>query len=299
MKNSIRNLMVLLTIAAPAASAQDWMATAIEHELVAPGIYMLVGAEGKMAGGNTGLLVGDEYVVLIDDGFEPLGPALLAEIEALAGRPADFVINTHLHGDHTGANKFFAEEGSVIVAHDNVRRRMAASEEQNTAPAALPTITFADELTFHVNDYEAFVFHLSAAHTDGDAAIFFRQANVIASGDVLFRGLFPFIDLDSGGSVGGYKIAMQALLDIADDETKIIPGHGPIASRADVEQDLAMLADAEKLVKALLAKGMDEDAIVAANPLAVNYDEYSWSFITTERMTRTLVRSLTNQPRRE
>jgi cyclase len=288
----MKKLALLLTLMAPLASAQDWMATSFDHTEVTPGIYMLTGADGKMSGGGIGLLVGDEYVVLIDDSFTPLGPALLEKIEELAGRPADFIINTHAHGDHTGSNQFQAENGAIIVAHDNLRSRMEGDPEQNTGPGALPIITFSDEMTFHVNGQEAYVFHVPTAHTDGDAAILFREANVIASGDLLFRGMFPFIDLDSGGNVSGYKAAMQKLIDMSDDETKFISGHGPVGTRAGVQQDLAMLIDAEARVKALIDKGMSEEDIVAANPLSVYHDDYNWGFITTERMTRTLIRSL-------
>ncbi len=289
----MKKLALLLVLTAPLAFAQDWMATSFNHTEVSPGIYMLTGADGKMPVGATGLLVGDEYVVLIDDSFAPLGPALLEKIEELAGRPADFVINTHAHGDHTGSNQYQAEHGSIIVAHDNLRSRMESDPEQNTGPGALPVITFSDEMTFHVNGIEAYVFHIATAHTDGDAAILFREPNVIAPGDLLFRGLFPFIDFDSGGSVAGYKTGMQRLIDMADDETKFLSGHGPVATRADVQQDLDMLTDAEARVKALIDKGMDEEEIVAANPLSIYHDDYDWGFITTERMTRTLIRSLT------
>ena len=284
---------LLLMLMAPLASAQDWMATSFEHTEVVPNLYMLSGAEGKFSGGGIGLLVGDEYVVLIDDSFTPLGPALLEKIEELAGRPADFIINTHAHGDHTGSNQFQAENGSIIVAHDNLRSRMEGDPEQNTGPGTLPIITFSEEMTFHVNGQEAFVFHIPTAHTDGDAAILFREANVIASGDLLFRGMFPFIDLDSGGDVAGYKAGMQKLIDMSDDETQFISGHGPVGTRAGIKADLAMLVDAEARVKALMDKGMSGDDIVAANPLSIYHDEYNWSFITTERMTQTLIRSLT------
>jgi cyclase len=289
----MKRLALLSILAAPLASAQDWMATSFEHVDVAPGFYMLVGADGEMPVGATGLLVGDEYVVLIDDSFEPLGPALLDKIMELAGRPADFVINTHAHGDHSGSNQFQAENGAIIVGHDNLRDRMEGDPQQNTGPGALPIITFSDEMTFHVNGLEAYVFHIPTAHTDGDAAILFREANIIASGDLLFHKMFPFIDLDSGGDVTGYKAGMKKIIDMADDETKFMPGHGPVASRADVQQDLDMLIDAEARVKTLIDEGMSEEDIVAANPLSIYHDEYNWGFITTERMTRTLIRSLT------
>ena len=289
----MKKLALLLLVVAPLASAQDWMPTSFDHTEVSPGIYLLTGVDGQLPVGATGLLVGDEYVVLIDDSFEPLGPALLEKIEELAGRPADFIVNTHAHGDHTGSNKFQAEHGSIIVAHDNLRSRMENDPEQNTGPGALPVITFSDEMTFHVNGIEAYVFHIESAHTDGDAAILFREPNVIAPGDLLFRGLFPFIDLDSGGSVAGYIAGMQKLVDMADDETKFLSGHGPVATRADVKRDLDMLVDGEARVKALIDKGMSEEEIVAANPLSIYHDDYNWGFITTERMTRTLIRSLT------
>jgi glyoxylase-like metal-dependent hydrolase (beta-lactamase superfamily II) len=289
----MKRLALLLLLTAPLASAQDWMATSFEHIEVSPGIYMLTGADGKMSGGNITLVTGDELIVLIDDSFKPLGPALLEKIQALAGRPADFIINTHAHGDHTGANQFLNEHGALIFAHDKLRSRMQGDPQQNTGPGALPIITFSDELTFHLNGQEAHEFHIPTAHTDGDAAILFRDADVIVSGDLLFRGLFPFIDLDSGGSVSGYEAGMRSLLNMSTDETKFISGHGPVSTRADFQKDLDMLIDAEARVKVLVDKGMGEEEIVAANPLAVYHDDYNWGFITTERMTRTLIRSLT------
>jgi len=290
----MRKLLLTALLITASATAQDWMATDYESVDVAPGFYLLIGTDGKMAGGNVALMVGDEYVVLIDDGFTPLGEALLAEIETLAaGRGPDFIINTHAHGDHTGANQYLAEDGALIVAHDNLRKRMADDPEQNTGPGALPVITFSENVTFHVNGIEAFVFHVHAAHTDGDAAIEFKGTDVIATGDLLFNGLFPFIDIDSGGSVPGYIAAMQQLIDMGDENTVYIAGHGPVASIEDVEQDLAMLIDSLERVAALLEDGLSADEIVAANPLAIYHDDYNWGFITTERMTRTLIRSLT------
>ena len=243
--------------------------------------------------GGVGLLVGDDYVVMIDDSLPRTGDAVVAKAEELAGRPVDFVINTHVHGDHVGSNQTLAETGAIIVAHENIRKRMKDDPELNTGPGALPVITFPDKVTFHVNGQEARVFHLPAAHTDGDAAILFVEANVIAPGDIVFRGIFPYIDFDNGGSVAGYKVAMQTLIDMADEDTKFISGHGPLATRAGLEQDLAMLVDAEARVKALIDKGMDAEQIVESNPLSKYHDQYNWQFITTERMTRTLIRSLT------
>ena len=205
------------------------------------------------------------------------------------------MINTHVHGDHVGSNQTLADSGAIIIAHDNIRKRMKVDPELNSGPGALPVITFSDEVTFHVNGQEAWVFHLPAAHTDGDAAILFREANVIAPGDIVFRGIFPYIDLDNGGSVAGYKTAMQKLIDMSNGDTKFISGHGPMGTRAGLSEDLAMLINAEAKVKALMDAGMDEEQIVSTNPLSIYHDQYNWSFITTERMTRTLIRSLTGK----
>lgn len=280
-------ILAALILLTPLAFAQD-APEPIEHTELADGIYMLHTV------GSVGLLVGDEYVVMIDDSLRQSGDAVVAKAEELAGRPVDFVINTHVHGDHVGSNQTLAESGAIIFAHDNIRKRMKDDPDLNTGPGALPVITFSDEVTFHVNGQEAFVFHLPAAHTDGDAAILFREANVIAPGDIVFRGVFPYIDLDNGGTVAGYKAAMQKLIDMADADTKFISGHGPMATRAGVEQDLAMLINAEAMVKSLIDEGLTEEQIVAANPLEQYDAEYSWRFITTERMTRTLIRSLTS-----
>jgi glyoxylase-like metal-dependent hydrolase (beta-lactamase superfamily II) len=289
----VRKIALLFIVFAPVAAAQDF-ATAFKSTIVADGIYMLDGEDG-FGGGNVGLLIGEEYVVLIDDAMQPTAPALVEAATELAGRPVDFVINTHVHGDHVGGNEFVAKSGAIIVAHDNIRKRMAGDPELDTGPGALPVLTFSDAVTFHVNDREAFVFHIKDAHTDGDAAIEFRGDNVIFAGDVMFNGLFPFIDLDNGGTVAGYIEGQKKLIAMSNDETKFVPGHGPLANKADLERNLAVLVDSVQRVKALVDEGMSADDIVAANPLALYHDDYNWGFITTERMTRTLIRSLTSE----
>ena len=200
---------------------------------LAPGLYMLEG-QGGFAGGNLGLLTGEDGVVLIDDGLPPLTGILLAAIGQLTDDPVGFVINTHFHGDHVGGNEALGQDGATIVTHDNVRHRLVAdgmTTADGKVPApkdALPVLTFSDSITFHLNGREAFVFHVEHAHTDGDAVIHFREDNVIHAGDVMFNGLFPFIDLDSGGSVDGYIAAQERILALANEQIKIIPGHGPI-----------------------------------------------------------------------
>ncbi|NRB70521.1 MAG: MBL fold metallo-hydrolase [Xanthomonadales bacterium] len=261
---------------------------------VTPGIFMVEGV-GGFGGGNMALLVGDQYVAMIDDGLAPLAPTLLAHVTETAGRPVNFMINTHVHGDHAGGNAHFAEQGTVIFAHDNIRQRLQADPGPAGGPAGLPVVTFAEGVTFHLNDMEARVMHMPAAHTDGDAVIYFPGANIIHTGDILFHGLFPFIDLNNGGTVDGYIAAQQAILDLADENTQIMPGHGGLTNKAGMQEDLDVLRAAQAKVRALVADGMSEEDIVAAVPLA-EFESRNWSFITTERMTRTLVQDLQAQP---
>lgn len=256
---------------------------------VEPGIYMLEG-QGGFTGGNLGISMGDDGVVLIDDGLPDLSAMTIASVEKVTGRPINFLINTHAHGDHTGANADLHTKGTTVVGHDNVR---AALLDDDQFPAAgLPELTFNDAMTFHLNGQTAFVFHIPAAHTSGDSAIHFTEANVLHTGDVLFNRIFPFIDLDGGGSVAGYIAGQRKMLSMINDETKIIPGHGPLANKADLQAALDMLVDARSMVKAMVDDGKSLDEVQAANPLA-KYDSWSWDFITTEAMTETLYRSLT------
>ncbi len=267
---------------------------------VVPGLYMLEG-EGGFAGGNLGLLVGEDGVVLIDDGLPPLTDKLLAAIGKITDDPVSFLINTHVHGDHIGSNEALGKAGTTIVAHDNLRQRMITdgvpgpSGSVPAPKAALPVLTFADAVTIHLNGRPAYVFHVEHAHTDGDSVIHFTADNVIHTGDAMFNGLFPYVDLDNGGSVAGYIAAQEKILSLADDETKIIPGHGPLASKQDLQAAVEMLKDSLARVSKLVQQGKSIDEIVELNPLADYHDDWNWGFITTERMTRTIHRDLTGK----
>jgi len=256
---------------------------------LAPGLYMLEG-QGGFPGGNLGLITGDDGVVLIDDGLEPLVAVTVAAIESLTGDPIDFVINTHAHGDHVGANEVLHGKGATIVAHENLRTRMV---KDGSNRAALPELTFTDAVTFHLNGHTARVFHVANAHTDGDSVIHFPEVNIIHAGDVMFNHLFPYIDLDGGGSVAGFIAGQKKIIALADDQTKIIPGHGALANKADLQAAVDMLEDAQARVKALVDAGKSQEEVLAENPLADYDDGWSWEFITTERMTETIYRSLT------
>lgn len=274
------------------ASAQEITFKATE---VADGLVMLEGV-GGFAGGNLLLWTGEDATVLIDDAMPNVYEAMRTAIAEHVDTPVDFVINTHVHGDHIGNNARLSRDGATILAHDNIRQRLVAdgitgpNGKQPAGKHDLPSVTFAEEVTLHLNGHSARVIHVSTAHTDGDAIIYFPEADVLHTGDAMFNGLYPFIDLDSGGDVDGYLAAQEKILSLAGKDTKIVPGHGPLAGKADLEAARDMLMEARDRVRKLKAEGKSEDEIVAANPLA-DYDaDWTWGFIDTERMTRTLAR---------
>lgn len=285
----MKKLAFLPLLLASLAYAQDAEITFHSTE-IEPGIFM-VEARGGFGGGNMAVLIGEDHVAMIDDSMPPFAEDLLTHVTETAGGPIDFMVNTHVHGDHTGGNAHFADNGTVVFAHENIRKRLLADASGAGGPGGLPVITFGDGVTFHLGNINARVKHVPNAHTDGDAAIHFPGANVIHTGDILFHGIFPFIDLDSGGTVDGYIAGQQAIWSMADDATKIIPGHGPLTDKPGMKTDIDMLIDARDLVKALVDAGKSVDEVLEANPLA-KYDTFSWGFINTERMTRTLFRSL-------
>lgn len=267
--------------------AQDFDNVTINTIEVGGGVYML---EGR--GGNIGVSIGEDGVFLIDDQFAPLAPKILKAIAGLSDKPVDYVINTHWHFDHTGGNEAIGETGAAIVAHDNVRVRMAAPGPRQSPEAALPVITFSDTTTFHYNGHEIHAFHPKNAHTDGDAVIVFRDLDIIHAGDVFFNGVYPFIDVSSGGSLDGYIAALEAVNALAGPATKIIPGHGPLADKAALEAAIAMLRDAKGRVSKLIGEGKSLDEVKAVKPLA-DYDE-GWGnfFIKPDQMLEMLYSEL-------
>lgn len=292
-----RFVFTLLLASSPAlmAQQQDFSKVEIRTQQVAPGVHMLIGA-----GGNLGVSSGEDGVFLIDDQFEPLAPKIRAAVEAISKQPVRFVINTHWHGDHTGGNEAFGKSGSVIVAHDNVRKRMSVEQfvqrfNRRLPPspkAALPVITFSEGVTFHLNGETLEVFHLANAHTDGDGVIWFKNANVLHTGDLFFNGMYPFIDVDSGGSLDGMIAAADRLLAMTNVSTKIIPGHGALATRADYRAFRDMLVTVRDRIAKLIAEGKSVDQVVAAAPLQDLGEKWGKGFMKTDTFTKIVASDL-------
>lgn len=224
---------------------------------VAGSVYYLEGA-----GGNIGLSVGEDGVVMIDDQYAPLTDKILAAIRQLNQGEIRFLINTHVHGDHTGGNENLGKMGVLILARDEVRVRLAAQ----SPAAALPVLTYSDAITIHLNGEEVYAFSVPPAHTDGDTFIHFTESDVIHAGDVFRTTAFPVIDTNNGGSLEGSLQALGLLIGAAGPDTKILPGHGEISSRSDVMAFRDMIIDVSGQVEDMLEQGLSYEEISAANP---------------------------------
>jgi cyclase len=264
-------LSVVLLAASVSAQDEDFSKVEIKTVPLAGSVSMLEGS-----GGNIGVLVGADGVLVVDDEYAPLVPKILAAVKQLSPKPVRFVVNTHWHGDHTGGNAGMGTEGAVIIAQDNVFQRLSTEQysarmKKNIPPApaiALPVVSFADSITFHFDGEQVDVFHVSAAHTDGDSVLWFRKANVVHMGDVFFNGFYPFIDTGSGGSIDGVVAALDTVLARINDETKVIPGHGPVGTKADLKKFRDMLATIRDRIRKAIQQGKTQDQVVASKPSA-------------------------------
>ncbi|WP_417481334.1 MBL fold metallo-hydrolase [Maricaulis sp.] len=280
-------LLAANSLPALALAAQDEQPqVSVDSTDLGDGIYML----STGIAGNLALLNGPDGVVMVDDQLPNTTEVIEGAVVEIAGEQSPrFIVNTHWHGDHTGGNAHFAQQGTTIAAHHNIRTRLEAAEDEwAQAPGTLPILTFGQDLTFHMNGQTVEAVHIPRAHTDGDAMVYFREADVLHMGDTFFSGIFPFIDLSAGGSVDGYIAAMERGLEIAGDETRIIPGHGPLSTRVELQASLDMLREAAFRVRTLVEGGADLEAVRAAEPLADFHDDWNWGFITTDRMVQTL-----------
>jgi cyclase len=270
-----RRVLLLAVLAAlpasPLAAQQAPDTVRVRAVPVAEGLWMLTGR-----GGNVGVSAGEDGVFLVDDQYAPMTERIRAAVATLSPRPIRFVFNTHWHGDHTGGNENLGRAGVLIVAHDNVRRRMSTEqfiEQLNdrvpaSPRAALPVVTFSDDVTFWLNGDSVHAFHVDPAHTDGDALVHFQRANAIHMGDIFFNGAYPFVDTSSGGSLRGVIAACDRALAMANEGTRIIPGHGPLATRADLQRYRDVLATSLERVTAAVAAGKTLEQLKAERPLA-------------------------------
>ncbi|MEO1082287.1 MAG: MBL fold metallo-hydrolase [Pseudomonadota bacterium] len=299
MRNTV-GIIIALTVclSAPGAMAQEMDDVVIEAQALRDGIYMLTGR-----GGNIGLSVGEDATFIIDDQFAPLTEKIVAAIAKISDRPVDYVLNTHWHYDHTGGNENFGKSGSLILAHDNVRTRMVAGQTMGSgrviepAPdAALPVVTFNDELGLHVNGQTVRGIHVKAAHTDGDMIIHFAEANAMHMGDIFNHGSYPFIDLGSGGNINGIIDGCAKALELADDDTLIIPGHGVLANKDDLQRYHDRLFAIRDRIAELMERGNSIEEILAAKPTA-DYDKEvnTGGFVKPEGFIKAVVSSLENQ----
>ena len=246
-------------------------------------VYMMV----MEPAGNIGVSAGADGAFVIDDQFAPMTERIIAAVAELTDQPIAFVANTHWHGDHSGSNENLGRMGYAIVAHENVRARLNSIQyhlffktgTRPRPPDALPVITYDDRMTFYLNDEVIEVIHVPVAHTDGDSAFYFREANVLHTGDAFINRGYPLIDIASGGSIKGVIEAANQMLEIVDDETIIIPGHGPLADRARMIEIRDMLADARARVVELIDQGMSLNEIKAAKPLATLDPEWGQALI--------------------
>ncbi len=270
-KTVMRNFIfvILLFASGLTVTAQNFDTINIKTTKVAGSVYMLEGS-----GGNIGVLIGNDGVILVDDQFAPLSEKIKKAIAAISDKPIKFVVNTHFHGDHSDGNKIFGGEGSIIVAHENARKRLSKDhlftafkqEQKAMSYEGLPKITFAESLNFNMNGETVQVIHIKNAHTDGDAAIYFKESNVLHAGDAFVRYGLPFIDDDGGGPIDGIINGAEQMLKMINDETKIIPGHGQISSKKDLQEYKNLLQTIRNRIADGIKAGKTVDQIISSDP---------------------------------
>ena len=287
------SLLVLAALPMLALAQRDFSTVEIKSAPLRGGTHMLTGA-----GGNIVASVGADGLFIIDDQYAPLTGKILVALAKLSDQPPRFVINTHWHGDHTGGNENHGKAGAVIVAHDNVRKRMSAGQllrGENVPPAskeALPVVTFANEVSLHLNGDDVHVWHVAHAHTDGDALVKFGTANVLHMGDIYFNGMYPFIDAESGGSIGGLLAAVERGLALSDEKTLVVPGHGAVSNRAELAAYGAMYKGYRDRVAALKREGKSLEEILAAKPTAATDEALGKTFIKPDELVTSIYKTL-------
>jgi cyclase len=297
---ALATLLLFLMAVAAGAQQQDFSKIQIKVTRVSGNIYMLEGA-----GGNIAASVGEDGIVIVDDQFAPLVEKIQQALKGITDKPVRFIINTHYHGDHTGGNEPFTNAGATVIAQDNVRKRLesggsagnggAVKMDYPVAPkAALPIITFANDVTVHLNGEDIRALHFPSGHTDGDSIIFFPKNNVVHMGDDFVRYGFPFIDVTSGGSVQGMIDAMEKVVAMLPPDVKVIPGHGALSNLDDVRAFIKMLKETSAVVQKAINRRQTLAQMKEAKILAA-WEKFSGSFITTDAFIETLYNSLTGE----
>ena len=295
MRNILSFLLLLSLLTAQAQSDE----VNITIDTLAQNTYMLTGR-----GGNIGIYVGQDKVFMIDDQFAPLSKKIKETIETLTDKPITYLVNTHMHGDHTGGNVNFNTDNTILIAQDNARKRLKANGQKKVSTnemnqkdfeKSLPEITFSEDLTFHDGEETVMLFHVHNAHTDGDVMIYFVNENVLHMGDTYFSGRYPYIDLNSGGSINGYIEAHKKALIVIDSDTKIIPGHGEPSNRSELENYIKVLEDVKRTIQKEITAGKSLEEVKANNNLTSKYDaQYGTGYINPERIREIIYLSLTS-----
>jgi cyclase len=284
-------LIVLFLFNSPILSAQNNQEVTIKINKLSNNVYMLIGQ-----GGNIAVSIGEDGVFMVDNQFARLSPKILTAIKSLSDKPIKFLVNTHWHGDHTGGNVNFQKEGAIIMAHDNVRKRLTETPKRDgtmNPKEAFPIVTFNDKMSIYINGEKVAVFHVDNAHTDSDALLYFAKSNVLHTGDTYFKGRYPFIDLNSGGSIQGFINAAKAGLLVTDDETKIIPGHGGESNKAEYTAFLTMLEEITANIQAAIDNGKTEEEVAKMEAITKKYDSgYKSSSEKSARFRRIIYKSL-------
>jgi len=302
----------LLLLLAPAASeaapaspwkvatgfSTDWAHVQVDSQPLAPGVFLLHGS-----GGNVVALVGPEGALLVDDEFAPMGPKIKAKVAELGSGSVRYVINTHYHADHSGANGFFLREGAVVIAQENIRADLLVSHYsphwKSHSPAIpeaeAPNLTFRDRLTLYFDGEEVVAFHNRPSHTTGDTVVYLRKANVVHLGDVFVNFLYPYIDVTGKGTIDGYMPVIDEVLALINDQTKVVPGHGPVATKAELKAYRDMLQTVRDRVAAGIAKGSSLEEIIATHPSAEFDQVWASDRVGPEDFTAMVYQSLTGK----
>ncbi len=287
--------LLLLLIPCLASAQRDWSAVEIKTLPINSRIAYLVGS-----GGNVGVLHGPEGLMLVDDQYAPLSGKIQVAATGLTDSEIRFVVNTHYHGDHTGGNENFKVGGAVVVAHENVKSRLAKTFENTLLGRTMeakdesfwPVVTFSQDITFYLNGEEVHIVHVKNAHTDGDALVHFKTSNILHTGDAFVRYGYPYVDVSAGGTIHGMIAAQKQILALCDEDTRIIPGHGELATAEDVRELLKMLEETKEIIATAKVAGETLEDLRARKPLESYHERWSGNFISSDLFTQIIYETL-------